>query len=132
MESSHPTDEGWVGRSDVKTFPGRSVQNRIDWCDISAELSGMSHWGCQQSLCSCPADISMGHPGAAAHAPITHRGTELSTIGRWEYSAYSLEKVPPEKGQQRTQRYHRFAGEGLHSSFPKWDRIILYLVAKKT
>lgn len=74
----------------------------------------------------------MGHPGAAAYAPITRCGTVLSTIGRQECSAYSLENVPPEKGQQKTQKYHRFGGEGLHSSFPKWDRIMLYLVAKKT
>ena len=30
VESSYPANEGWVGRSDIKTFPGRNVQNRID------------------------------------------------------------------------------------------------------
>lgn len=77
----------------------------------------------------------MGHPGAAAHAPITRRGMVLSTTGRWECSAYSLEKVPPEKrpaeNSNVSQIWEGVAGEVLHSFFPKWDRMVLYLVAIK-
>ncbi|KAF5924048.1 hypothetical protein HPG69_010480 [Diceros bicornis minor] len=66
VESPHPADEGWVGRFDVKTFPGRSVQDRTHWDEHTGPASvprwmAMSHWGCQQSLGGiCPADRAAG------------------------------------------------------------------------
>lgn len=100
-DSSHRADEGRVGRSDVKTFPGRSVQNRTDRCDISlalsAETDGGESQGCQQCLGSCLQmevwDTQRWLP--SSRKPLEHEdslATMLPTPRKQECSAVSSEE----------------------------------------
>lgn len=110
VDRLHPADEisCWVGRLDVKTFPGRSVQNRTGWCDITLPQC-RDGWGGvtkKQAIPSgCPAALAIHRSSRAAFpTPMTccsmrQRHTQEEghrTRERQEHSAAPLEKTPPE------------------------------------